>query len=869
VLLTPIPEGTPPSDLTSLYYVADTGSGPELRAIGIDQQGRRWPESELAIGQFPANLVGLHPSPDGRYLALEFIGDRYAEVKIMERSSGRTWCPLREPAMCWGEFWDWTFDNRLLFAPLNALFGDVIPWGVMVVDLETGQYTQPPGLPTLQSGTSRVQNVTASPDRAVLAYSIVEVEDGQEITEIWTTRFDGGDKQLVRRVRGAINTLSWSPAGEQLIYVYQSEPGQFFPAELWLLGTDGGSARLLATDLPMSDRHHNRPAWSPDGRYVTFTQLDLPIAFFSAFALPRSNMWVVDTITGQVTRLSSFENREVAFPTWSPDGRFVAFVSTAAAGEGMPYDETLYSEVWVASADGTQLYAVSGTTRWNYALAWLTPTSASGTPQESPAARVLQGSGVFPRLAVAAPAADGITLALYLIEGDSATQLMALEGTRDGVNRAVVQLSPDGRYVACLRTEGDYLRLILEVIDTQTAQRALIAEGAKDAPEHGAASETLTSVAWMDAGHILYSKVRWPSSEEWTTSWEAGTPLSVRGEVWLSDVEGQEQRLLASGSIHRVLAMSPGGNTLYVTRLIRGREAEREEGFALLDLGSGEVKNLWPQEERGAERYHSFKLIALPDGTRRLLFATAERGDTAPTQPPVIWMADPESGYAEAIATIDQGRTVPKYGTAIYDIPRDFLWSPRSEREFIYLADGAALGGVWRVDLDAGTAEPLGGTESLARTGLRLVAWTPEGIVIQNQDALWLLDESGEVRGEIRFREETALAPAQILSTVVNWEVPYVHQIYDTPDWFHRGWTCWPGSDRGSGYRAGEQSRLLLQRRPQVIRAAACNQMSRTARLPYRGSLGDVALTALVCLGGCHTKFVAQARSPCFEGSVV
>jgi hypothetical protein len=174
------------------------------------------------------------------------------------------------------------------------------------------------------------------------------------------------------------------------------------------------------------------------------------------------------------------------------------------------------------------------------------------------------------------------------------------------------------------------------------------------------------------------------------------------------------------------------------------------------------MKNLWPQEERGVERYHSFKLIALPDGTQRLLFATAERGDTAPMQPPVVWTADPESGHAEAIATINQGRTVPKYGTAIYDIPRDFLWSPRSEREFVYLADGAALGGVWRVDLDAGTAGPLGGTESLARTGLRLVAWTPEGIVIQNQDALWLLVESGEVLGEIRFREETALAPGSL-----------------------------------------------------------------------------------------------------------
>lgn len=54
-----------------------------------------------------------------------------------------------------------------------------------------------------------------------------------------------------------------------------------------------------------------------------------------------------------------------------------------------------------------------------------------------------------------------------------------------------------------------------------------------------------------------------------------------------------------------------------------------------------------------------------------------------------------------------------------------------------------------------------------------------------------------------------------------------------------------------------------------MIRAAACNQMPRIARLPYRGSPTGVALTALACLGGCRTKIIAQARSPCFEDPVV
>jgi hypothetical protein len=161
-------------------------------------------------------------------------------------------------------------------------------------------------------------------------------------------------------------------------------------------------------------------------------------------------------------------------------------------------------------------------------------------------------------------------------------------------------------------------------------------------------------------------------------------------------------------------------------------------------------------------------------------------------------MGEPESGQIEAIWTIDQGKNWSKgeMAGAIYDVPRDFLWSPHSEQMFIYLADAAALGGAWRVDLETEKVEPLGETLSLGATGLHLLAWASEGIVIQNQDEVWLLDENGEIRGEIHFREgeDRALAPLQVSSTVVDWDVPYVHQIYDTPAWFHGGWACGPTS---------------------------------------------------------------------------
>jgi len=84
------------------------------------------------------------------------------------------------------------------------------------------------------------------------------------------------------------------------------------------------------------------------------------------------NAYFVDTVTGRVVKLSSFENRDVTYPIWSPDGRFVAFVSiTIPSGE-----QILPGELWVVSTDGGQRYTLSGTVRWGNALTWLPPVSS-------------------------------------------------------------------------------------------------------------------------------------------------------------------------------------------------------------------------------------------------------------------------------------------------------------------------------------------------------------------------------------------------------------------------------------------------------------------------------------------------------------
>ncbi len=373
LLLTPTPVGSPPADLSALYYVADNNGTPELRVMGIDDQGRKWTEENVATNE-GGGLGGLHPSPDGKYIALETGGMR-SILSIMKFSSGRTWCPFGKLEKCVGGFGGWTSDNRFLFRPHagTQLEGAVLG-GALIVNVDTGEY-KPLDL-SFSSDRSYwfASYISPDPDNTRLAYSVTYPENQKRIGEIWTMRVDGQDKRLIRRIEDGISFLSWSPTGKQLIYLYQSSvmPSPTDSYELWLLNSDGTGERLLARGQCCD------PTWSPDGRYVAFVQVDNPALYLGDWRKPGTNIYVVDTIAGQTTQLSSFEGRRNHSPTWSPDGKFVAFVSAIPVGEPEMYSPGLvYVEVWIASVDGSQLYAVSGTARWPGVLAWLPSVSSA------------------------------------------------------------------------------------------------------------------------------------------------------------------------------------------------------------------------------------------------------------------------------------------------------------------------------------------------------------------------------------------------------------------------------------------------------------------------------------------------------------
>jgi Tol biopolymer transport system component len=153
------------------------------------------------------------------------------------------------------------------------------------------------------------------PDGRRIAFDFFE-PDGDE--QIATARPDGSDVRVITSGHGIHEVPSWSPDGQRIVFnaspVLPDAPG--FETRLWTMRADGSDARRLPMTQPGFDVE---PRWSPDGRSIVFTRLRPQQDGEEASAV-----MIVPAAGGRHQRLTSWD-QGVEHPTWSTDGRWIAY----------------------------------------------------------------------------------------------------------------------------------------------------------------------------------------------------------------------------------------------------------------------------------------------------------------------------------------------------------------------------------------------------------------------------------------------------------------------------------------------------------------------------------------------------------------
>lgn len=121
----------------------------------------------------------------------------------------------------------------------------------------------------------------------------------------------------VRRISDGGFHPSWSPDGQEIVF---SEAGQDSPSvrvasALWIVNVGTGAKRLLTTLDAM------QPSWSPGGKRIAFWFLPPSIGRRDIATISRHGGEPVVITKGAATNWN---------PVWSPDGRFLYFVSDRA-----------------------------------------------------------------------------------------------------------------------------------------------------------------------------------------------------------------------------------------------------------------------------------------------------------------------------------------------------------------------------------------------------------------------------------------------------------------------------------------------------------------------------------------------------------
>ena len=273
------PVGNATASTWAFHPGAATASDP-TGATG-DDKAKQWniedpqaPTREVAIDTDEGTWMNLDVSPDGREIAFDLLGDIY--VLPMEGGTAR--------AITSGMAWD----------------------------------MQP----------------RYSPNGDYLAFT----SDRGGGDNIWVIPRAGGEpRQVSKENFRLLNSPAWTPDGQFIAarkhFTAQRSIGS---GEIWLYHISGGPG-LQLTEKPNDQQDVGEPIFSPDGKYLYFSQDVTRGPFFRYNKDPHAGIYAIKRLERESGRITTFLAGAggAVRPTPSPDGKWIAFVRRTGLKTGL------------------------------------------------------------------------------------------------------------------------------------------------------------------------------------------------------------------------------------------------------------------------------------------------------------------------------------------------------------------------------------------------------------------------------------------------------------------------------------------------------------------------------------------------------
>ncbi|MCA9974066.1 MAG: PD40 domain-containing protein, partial [Anaerolineales bacterium] len=179
-----------------------------------------------------------------------------------------------------------------------------------------------PALPA--SAQTKPRAAGFSPGAVRVLYQVL---DAQGMYQLFSVPAAGGEPRMLTQTPFGIWNYAIAPDGQTVVYAaLRADRG----SDLWAMDAEGGSQRLL---LACPEAACRNVTFAPDGGRLVYERLDISPENVDGAA----TLWSLDVAGGETAPVFQDASLPGFSPAWSPDGRWLSYISP-----GMPTRIQLY-----------------------------------------------------------------------------------------------------------------------------------------------------------------------------------------------------------------------------------------------------------------------------------------------------------------------------------------------------------------------------------------------------------------------------------------------------------------------------------------------------------------------------------------------